>query len=159
MGFPPTARWRSRIAPAPSRSFRASGYERRARHRKERNPNRSQHNQSPAQQNPSRGQQNPNPAQQNPNACSFLQPRLFNRLRLFQVTGADFRARNCTRRMLRMRVVVISSTCASASLEKALLLHSCPGICPGYYSRALWTICATGPFGFLRPSDVQSVSE
>ena len=28
-----------------------------------------------------------------------------------------------------------------------------------HYSRALWTICATGPFGFLRPSDVQSVSE
>ena len=52
------------------------------------------------------------------------------------VTGADFRARNCTRRMLRLRVLVISSTCASASLEKALLLHSCPGICPGYEKSA-----------------------
>jgi hypothetical protein len=71
---------RSRIAPARSRSFRASGFERTGRHRKQRNPSRPQHNQSPAQQNPSRGQQNPNPAQQNPNACSFRQPRLFNRL-------------------------------------------------------------------------------
>ena len=44
MGFPPTARLRSRIAPARSRSFRASGYERRARHRKERNPSRPQQN-------------------------------------------------------------------------------------------------------------------
>jgi predicted transcriptional regulator len=34
------------------------------------------------------------------------------------------------------------------------------GFSIGYrHSRALWTICATGPFGFLRPSDVQSVSE
>jgi len=28
-----------------------------------------------------------------------------------------------------------------------------------HYSRALWTICASGLFGFLRPSDDQSLSE
>ena len=88
MGFPPTARLRSRIAPARSRSFRASGYERTGRRRKERNPSRPQQNQSPAQQNPSRGRQNPNPAQQNPNARSFRQPRLFNRLPPFQRSRA-----------------------------------------------------------------------
>ncbi len=48
------------------------------------------------------------------------------------VSGANSRARNCTKEMLRLRDSLKSSTYTQAGRQNFAVLHFCPGICPSY---------------------------